>query len=108
MNLDFLAKKPCEWLKGTGPDSDIVISSRIRLARNLAGFNFSNRLLPEHRLKLIELVKNAIQKSPSLKKNTFFLLKDMNQLDRQFLLERHLVSVEFSSQKTERGPYAPH
>ena len=43
MRLQELTKTSGEWLRGTGPDSDIVISSRIRLARNLAQFPFGNR-----------------------------------------------------------------
>ncbi len=43
MNLDNLTHTSGEWLRGTGPESDIVISSRIRLARNLAAFPFTNR-----------------------------------------------------------------
>ena len=43
MDLDSLAQHCGEWLRGTGPDSDIVMSSRIRLARNLAEFPFPNR-----------------------------------------------------------------
>ena len=43
MNLDSLSHASGEWLRGTGPESDIVISSRIRLARNLAAFPFTNR-----------------------------------------------------------------
>ena len=43
MNMDSLYHNCGEWLRGTGPEADIVISSRIRLARNLAGFHFTNR-----------------------------------------------------------------
>src|SRR5436305_671290 len=43
MNLDSLTHTSGEWLRGTGPESDIVISSRVRLARNLAAFPFTNR-----------------------------------------------------------------
>ena len=43
MTLDDLTKTSGEWLRGTGPESDIVMCSRIRLARNLADFPFSNR-----------------------------------------------------------------
>ena len=43
MNLDELTRSSGEWLRGTGPESDIVMCSRIRLARNLADFPFSNR-----------------------------------------------------------------
>ena len=43
MNLEDLTRSSGEWLRGTGPESDIVMCSRIRLARNLADFNFTNR-----------------------------------------------------------------
>ncbi len=43
MNLDDLTRTSGEWLRGTGPESDIVMCSRIRLARNLADFPFTNR-----------------------------------------------------------------
>ena len=43
LNLQELAKTSGEWLRGSGPESDIVISSRIRLARNLADFPFISR-----------------------------------------------------------------
>ena len=43
MNLDDLTRTGGEWLRGTGPESDIVMCSRIRLARNLATYPFINR-----------------------------------------------------------------
>ncbi len=103
MELDALAEKTCEWLRGSGPESSIVISTRIRLARNVLGFAFSNSLPGKERLELIQRVEEAIGKSPLLKKNTLFQLKGMSALDRQLLVERHLISVEFSSAKNERA-----
>ncbi len=44
----------CEWLRGTGPESDIVLSSRIRLARNIAGYSFSDRLPAAEQHQLIQ------------------------------------------------------
>ena len=43
MNLDELKNTSGEWLRGTGPESDIVMCSRIRLARNLGSFPFVNK-----------------------------------------------------------------
>ena len=48
MDLDNLTHTSGEWLRGTGPESDIVISSRIRLARNLAAFPFTNQIGRAH------------------------------------------------------------
>ena len=43
MNLDSLLPNLGEWLRGTGPESDVVVSTRIRLARNLADLPFTTR-----------------------------------------------------------------
>jgi len=43
MNLDSLLPNLGEWLRGTGPESDVVVSTRIRLARNLVNYPFTNR-----------------------------------------------------------------
>ena len=68
MNLDSLTHTSGEWLRGTGPESDIVISSRIRLARNLAAFPFTNRAT--HRLTL--LVDDVSAKDRKLTAGTRF------------------------------------
>ena len=46
MNLDTLLPHLGEWLRGTGPEADVVVSTRIRLARNLAHFPFTSRATP--------------------------------------------------------------
>ena len=49
MTLESLTQATGEWLKGTGPESDIVMSSRVRLARNLAQFPFVGRATEQDR-----------------------------------------------------------
>ena len=49
MELDDLTQRSGEWLRGAGPESDIVISSRIRLARNLADYPFISRASDQDR-----------------------------------------------------------
>ncbi|MFH1380857.1 MAG: protein arginine kinase [Candidatus Omnitrophota bacterium] len=97
MKIEDLLYKKTEWLKGTGPKSDIVISSRIRLARNIDGFSFFNWAKPDGKEKLLETIKNALSKSKFLKEFNFFRMKDLTEIDRQFLVERHLVSPEHGS-----------
>jgi protein arginine kinase len=94
MKLNDLLNHTSEWLKGTGPHSDIVISSRIRLARNLDKFAFphwANKKQSEEALKAIE---EAIAKVGYLKNTTTFRLADLDSIDKQFLIERHLMSYE--------------
>jgi protein arginine kinase len=103
MDLDQIVFNPCEWMRGTGPESNIVISSRLRLARNIKDYAFAGKLTPKRRLELIDQVKEATLASPILKKNEIFQFKGMNALNRQLLVERHLVSVEFAGEKKERA-----
>jgi protein arginine kinase len=100
MELNDLLKHNSEWLKGTGPNSDIVLSSRIRLARNLDKFSFphwANKKQSEEVLRLIEEAKNVAE---YLKNTTTFKLAELDSIDRQFLVERHLMSQEHA-QKTD-------
>ncbi len=60
MNLDDLTKSSGEWLRGTGPESDIVMCSRIRLARNLADFPFTNRASRSEKAEIEAHVSAAI------------------------------------------------
>lgn len=94
MKLKDLLHKESEWLKGTGPNSNIVMSSRVRLARNLSGFSFFNWAKPDEKKKILAIIKEAIEKSKFLKKSLFFKIKDLAEIDRQFLVERHLMSPE--------------
>ena len=63
MKLEELAGKCGEWLRGSGPDSDIVVSTRIRLARNLAEFPFIRRCTGLDRAAIEQaLVGGAVQR----------------------------------------------
>jgi len=90
--LDELLKQPSEWLRGTGPVSDIVMSSRIRLARNLEKYPFATRATKASQAEVLKVVKDGIAHSPTLKKPLLFEMGELSEVDRQFLVERHLVS----------------
>ncbi|MGH9677541.1 MAG: ATP--guanido phosphotransferase, partial [Candidatus Acidiferrum sp.] len=62
MNLDNLTHTSGEWLRGSGPESDIVISTRVRLARNLAAFPFSNRASSYQKAEIENLLRERIAK----------------------------------------------
>lgn len=98
-----LIKNPTEWLRGTGPDVDVVISSRIRLARNLAGFPFVTKLGKEQEDDIIDRVEEAVQAEPLLKNNFFIRYHDATELDKQFFLERHLISREHAVEQGEKA-----
>ncbi len=103
MNLDDLTHTSGEWLRGTGPESDIVISSRIRLARNLAAFPFSNRSSNHQKSEIESALRERILKlalDPNLE---YVSVPTLTQLDRQFLVERQLISRELAAVDGPRG-----
>jgi len=107
MHLDDLASSSGEWLKGTGPESDIVISSRIRLARNLADFPFISRTTEADRTQIEKTLHSQIdslQESSKLAAGTlYFNVEDLEEVDRQFLVERQLVSRELADSEGARA-----
>ncbi len=83
------------WMDGTGPSSDIVISSRIRLARNIEGLPLPHVLDAERAQAVIEKVERAVDdvnKRGNLGHLKMYLYKDISALERQILVEKHLVS----------------
>ncbi len=103
MKLEELAGKCGEWLRGSGPESDIVISSRIRLARNLAEFPFVRRASSEERGQLSKLVKSRLAACNAWPGLMYLDLHELDEVDRQFLVERQLMSREMAEGDGERG-----
>jgi protein arginine kinase len=103
MKLSDLTQQAGEWLRGSGPMSDIVISSRIRLARNLAGFPFLTRCTRHQRQAVEHKVRDTILGAQIAPKTLYLDLDAASDLDRQFLVERHLISKPHASAEGARG-----
>jgi protein arginine kinase len=103
LNLDDLIKEPGEWLKGKGNNSNIVISSRLRLARNVQDIPFPGWGNKREREQVLEYFTNGIKSCQFLKNALFLDLNKVSSLDRQFLVERYLISREFAESKLERA-----
>ena len=94
MKIDDFLNQKSEWLRGVGAHSDIVISSRIRFARNYPDFPFPHWANKEQEQNVIEKAQQAVAQTPQLKEATFFSLAELDPIDKQFLVERHLMSHE--------------
>jgi protein arginine kinase len=103
MNLDSLTHTSGEWLRGTGPESDIVISSRIRLARNLAAFPFTNRASAHQKAEIEASLRERIGKLDLEPRLWYVNVPGLSALDRQFLVERQLISRELAAAEGPRG-----
>jgi protein arginine kinase len=90
-------------LRGTGPESDIVISSRIRLARNLAAFPFTNRASAHQKGEIETMLRERIAKLELEPRLSYLNVPGLSALDRQFLVERQLISRELAAADGPRG-----
>ena len=103
MELDTLAKGTGEWLRGTGPASDVVISTRIRLARNLRDFPFPPRASDESKAAVESILREPVCSQSPAGTFSYVRLDDLTPLDRQFLVERQMISREHSEGTGARG-----
>ena len=103
MKLTDLSSDINEWFSGSGPLADIVISSRIRLARNLAGYKFLNRCSTGEKSQILKKLRDALM-SLDLGDKIFYISVDKAPpLNRHFLMERHLISRHHAFGKGPRG-----
>lgn len=103
MKLEELAGRCGEWLRGSGPESDIVISSRIRLARNLADYPFMRRCTEQDRMAIERTLRERIKQVTDWESVTYVDVSNLESVDRQFLVERQLISRELAEGSGARG-----
>lgn len=101
--VDVFINHAAEWMRGEGPENDIVVSSRLRIARNLEGYPFHLRISEAEQTEVLGLMEKAVSASKLLKKAHFFNFMQLAEIDRQFLLERHLISRELAAEKGNRA-----
>jgi protein arginine kinase len=103
MNLDSMTQQSGEWLRGGGTDGDIVISSRIRLARNLSSFPFANRASAHQKAEIEHFLRDRLAKIDFDPKLHYLNLGTLPPLDRQLLVERQMISRELANADGPRG-----
>jgi protein arginine kinase len=103
VTIEQMAETASPWLDGRERHAESVVSSRVRLARNISGVPFSHRAGPEELERALSLGWKALSESNTLKTATFMLMSELSDLDRQFLVERHLISQEHSEKSPTRA-----
>jgi protein arginine kinase len=104
IDLSLLPDGGIAWLDASGPKGSIVLSTRIRLARNVAGHAFSQRARDADRTAVLTRVAEAAAASDRLGAAVTFRLDQLERTDRQLLHERHLVSKELAGLDREARP----
>jgi protein arginine kinase len=100
-------RRGVDWLRGAGADADVVISSRVRLARNLSGFPFVCRCPHEQRQRILDRVRERIAAARLAERMLWVDVHACPPGDRMLLLERHLISKELASPKAPNSGTQP-
>jgi protein arginine kinase len=96
IDLSLLPDGGVRWLDASGPHGDIVLSTRVRLARNIEGFAFTGRARDGERLRVLHQVRDSLQHIDVMADSAVFRVDELAPVDRALLHERHLVSKELA------------
>ena len=92
-----------EFGQRTGPHDAIVLSSRVRLARNIVGIPFPGRADRESKQRVLETVQPAVESLPEMKSHFSGAMADLKAVEKQILMERHLISREHAAKGAGSG-----
>ena len=103
MNLNDMAGKICGWLKGNGPSSEFIISSRVRLARNLEGIPFTHQATTAQKKEVDSLIARSAADCKFLKNYLHVNLQSAKPIDKKLLVERHIISDDLAKASGPRA-----
>jgi protein arginine kinase len=103
MNLHEFLISPAETAQRHGPHDRIVMSSRVRLARNVRDAAFPGWAKKPERVKILEMIRPAVESLPEMKGAFSEAMDNLGALDKQILVERHLISREHAAKSFGSG-----
>jgi protein arginine kinase len=103
MDLNSFLVPPAESARRKGPHDRIVMSSRVRLARNLSDAAFPGWAKKPERIRVLELLQPVIEGLPEMKGAFSGTMDRLSTLDKQVLVERHLISREHAAKSAGSG-----
>ena len=103
MDIHSFLIPPAETARRKGPHDRIVMSSRVRLARNIREASFPGWAKKPERVRILELIRPAIEGLPEMKDAFSETMDSLSALDKQILVERHLISREHAAKSAGSG-----
>jgi protein arginine kinase len=103
MNIHDFLISPAEMARREGPHNRIVMSSRVRLARNLKGLAFPGWAKKVERVKALDMIRPAVEALPQLAGAFSESMDNLTVLDKNILVERHLISREHAAKSAGSG-----
>jgi len=103
MQINSFLSLPGETARRHGPNDRIVMSSRVRLARNVHDFAFPGWAKKPERVKVLEVIRPAVESLPEMEGAFSEVMDNFTALDKQILVERHLISREHAAKNAGSG-----
>jgi len=103
MDIHEFLVPPAETARRKGPFDRIVMSSRVRLARNIKDASFPGWAKKPERIRVLEMIRPIIEKLPEMKRSYSEAMDNLSTLDKQILVERHLISREHAAKSAGSG-----
>lgn len=103
MDVTQFLVSPAEMTRRTGPHDKIVMSSRVRLARNVKGLAFPGWAKKTERVKALDSIRPAIESLPQMQSAFAESMDNLTATDKQILVERHLISREHAAKSSGSG-----
>ena len=103
MRFSTLMKHPADWMTGHGQETSVVVTSRVRLARNIRQIPFPGWAKKEQRQEVLEQLKSKLEKHPIMNEGFSHQLSELDSLQKQVLVERHLISREQAARNEGSG-----
>jgi protein arginine kinase len=94
MRFSTLLKHPAAWMTGADAESSIVLTSRIRLARNVSDVPFPGWARKQERIEIMSKLRTQVESLPEMKNAFSHQLSELTSVQKQVLVERHLISRE--------------
>src|SRR3954465_5342629 len=103
MNIHEFLTSPADSARREGPHNKIVLSSRVRLARNLRGLAFPGWAKKVERIKALELIRPAVESLSAMSGAFSESMDNLTVMDKNILVERHLISREHAAKSAGSG-----
>src|SRR6185436_16732834 len=103
MDIHEFLTPPAEMARRKGPHDRIVMSSRVRLARNIKDAAFPGWAKKPERIKVLDAIRPAVETLPEMKDAFSQSMDNLSTLDKQILVERHLISREHAAKSSGSG-----
>lgn len=103
MTLDDISSRPAAWQKVGEHNTEVVVSTRARLARNLAAYPFKPRMSAQDREQVVGLLKDVLHETKVITEGFYVDMLEVDAISRKLMMERHLISHELAEAVGQRG-----